>query len=82
MLRRIGGWLRPTGLLLATVGDDAWTGTTSGWLGGSAQMWWGQADAATYAAWITDAGLEITERDFVPESNSGHALFWARRPPA
>jgi 2-polyprenyl-3-methyl-5-hydroxy-6-metoxy-1,4-benzoquinol methylase len=39
----------------------------------------GQADAATYRSWIRQAGLEITGQQFVPEGDSGHALFWARR---
>jgi hypothetical protein len=37
------------------------------------------ADAAAYRAWLTDAGLEVTEQNFVPEGDSGHAVFWARR---
>lgn len=43
-------------------------------------MWWSHAAAATYRAWIQQAGLEITGQQFVPEGNSGHALFWARQP--
>jgi len=27
---------------------------------------------------LCQAGLEITGQDFVPEGDSGHALFWAR----
>ena len=44
----------------------------------------GHADAATYRSWIRQAGLEITGQQFVPEGDSGHALFWARAtaPPA
>jgi 2-polyprenyl-3-methyl-5-hydroxy-6-metoxy-1,4-benzoquinol methylase len=44
----------------------------------------GQADAATYRSWIRQAGLEITGQQFVPEGDSGHALFWVRAsaPPA
>jgi 2-polyprenyl-3-methyl-5-hydroxy-6-metoxy-1,4-benzoquinol methylase len=80
LLRRIATWLRPSGPLLATVGQDSWSGTTRGWLGGTAQMTWTHADAATYAKWITQAGLQITEQGFVPEGDGGHALFWARRP--
>jgi hypothetical protein len=41
-------------------------------------MWWSHAAAATYRAWLLDAGLEVTEQDFVPEGDDGHALFWAR----
>ena len=45
-------------------------------------MWWSHADATPYQSWILQAGLEITVRQFVPEGDSGHALFWARRPVA
>ena len=82
LIGRIGRWLRPGGWLLATVGQQAWTGTATGWLGGEAAMFWSHADAETYARWITDAGLEIAEQGFVPEGDAGHALFWARKPAA
>jgi len=80
LLNRAASWLRPCGWLLATVGQRAWTGKDENWLGGPAAMWWSQADAATYAEWLEQAGLEIAEQGFVPEGSSGHALFWALRP--
>ena len=82
LLRRIGTWLRPGGWLLATVGQDACTGSEDNWLDGATPMWWSHADAASYADWIAAAGLQVTEQDFVPEDDGGHALFWARKPPA
>lgn len=82
LLRQSGRWLRPGGWLLAVAGQDACTGTQDNWLGGPAVMWWSQADAATYRTWIGDAGLDVTDQRFVPEGDSGHALFWARRPGA
>jgi 2-polyprenyl-3-methyl-5-hydroxy-6-metoxy-1,4-benzoquinol methylase len=81
LLRSIAEWLRPGGWLLATTGQDAWTGTQDNWLGGPATMWWSHADAATYRSWLQQAGLEVTVQQFVPEGDSGHAIFWARRPP-
>jgi 2-polyprenyl-3-methyl-5-hydroxy-6-metoxy-1,4-benzoquinol methylase len=80
LLRDIARWLRPGGWLLATTGQDAWTGTGDNWLGGPAAMWWSQTDAATYRDWIRQAGLEITSQQFVPEGDGGHALFWAHQP--
>jgi 2-polyprenyl-3-methyl-5-hydroxy-6-metoxy-1,4-benzoquinol methylase len=79
LLARLATWLRPGGWLLATVGQEAWTGTEIGWLGGTATMWWSQAGAATYRAWLRAAGLEIGAQEYVPERAGGHALFWARR---
>jgi SAM-dependent methyltransferase len=80
VLGKIAAWLRPGGLLLATTGYWAWTGTEEDWLGGGAPMWWSHADVATYRSWIAAAGLSIEREEFVPEGDGGHALFWARRP--
>jgi cyclopropane fatty-acyl-phospholipid synthase-like methyltransferase len=80
LISRIAVWLRRGGWFLATTGAYAWTGTEDNWLGGNATMWWSHADAATYRMWITHAGLRIESEDFVPEADSGHQLFLARRP--
>ncbi|MDT5038160.1 MAG: hypothetical protein QOE03_3345 [Micromonosporaceae bacterium] len=82
LLGRIAGWLRPGGWLLATAGHERWTGTAANWLDGPATMWWSHADAATYRTWLRQAGLKIMAQEYVPEGDSGHSLFWARRPPA
>jgi SAM-dependent methyltransferase len=79
LLGRIGRWLRPGGWLLVTTGHRAWTGTEDGWLGGDTPMWWSHADAATYRAWIEQAGLAVVTQEVVPEGDAAHALFWARR---
>ncbi|GAB2863625.1 hypothetical protein GCM10027176_76880 [Actinoallomurus bryophytorum] len=39
-----------------------------------------QADAPTYRSWLQRTGLQVTVQDFIAEGDSGHALFWARRP--
>ncbi|MEU6851222.1 class I SAM-dependent methyltransferase [Actinacidiphila alni] len=80
LLRDIAGWLRPGGCFVATTGYREWTGTEDDWLGGGAPMWWSQADAATNRSWIEASGLTVEREEFVPEGDSGHALFWARRP--
>jgi SAM-dependent methyltransferase len=80
VLDKVADWLRPGGLLMASTGYWAWTGTEDNWLGGDARMWWSHADAATYRSWIRAAGLVIEREEFVPEGDGGHALFWARRP--
>lgn len=82
LIERIATWLRPSGWLLATTGWEAWTGTEDNWLGGTASMWWSQTDATTYRSWLREAGLEVVSQEFVPEGDSGHALFWARKPSA
>jgi len=80
LLTRIAGWLRPGGVFLATMGHTAWTGTDENWLGGDTPMWWSHADARTNRQWLTEAGLEVTGEEFVPEGDGGAALFWAQRP--
>ncbi|MFE6872603.1 class I SAM-dependent methyltransferase [Kitasatospora sp. NPDC057692] len=79
MLERIVSWLRPGGWFLGTTGHRAWTGTDEDWLGGGVAMWWSHADAATSRSWLVRAGLDVVHEEFVPEGNSGHVLFWARR---
>ena len=79
LLRDIARWLRPGGWLLATTGQDAWTGTEDNWLDGPATMWWSQADADSYRTWLGQAGLEVADQQFMAEGDSGHALFWAQR---
>ena len=79
LIGRIAGWLRPGGILLATTGHTAWTGTDPDWLGGGAPMWWSHPDAATYRGWFEAAGLRVLSQDFVPEGSGGHALFWCQR---
>jgi ubiquinone/menaquinone biosynthesis C-methylase UbiE len=79
LLHNIARWLRPQGWLLATTGQDAWTGTEDNWLGGPAPMWWSHTDATTYRSWLHQSGLQVTDQQFVPEGDSGHALFWAHR---
>jgi 2-polyprenyl-3-methyl-5-hydroxy-6-metoxy-1,4-benzoquinol methylase len=80
ILRRAATWMRPSGWLLAVTGQSSWTGTLDNWLGGPAPMWWSHTDAATFRRWLEQAGLQITAQEFVPEGDSGHALFWACRP--
>lgn len=79
LLGRVGRWLRPGGWFLATTGHGAWTGTEDAWLGGEAPMWWSHTDAATYRTWIEQAGLTVVMQEVIPEGDSAHALFWARR---
>ena len=74
LLARVREWLMPGGRGLLITGHQAWTGTEHGWLGGG-QMWWSQADAATYRYWLTAAGSRIEAEEFVPEGDGGHALF-------
>jgi SAM-dependent methyltransferase len=80
LLRNIRRWLRPGGLLLATVGHTAWTEVEKDWLGvEGADMSWSHADAETYRLWFGDAGLQLQLEKFIPEGNGGHTLVLASR---
>ena len=81
LLRNIRRWLRPGGLLLATVGHTAWTGVEKDWLGvDGADMWWSHADAETYRLWFGDAGLQLQLEKSITEGNGGrHTLVLASR---
>ncbi|WP_405064246.1 class I SAM-dependent methyltransferase [Kribbella sp. NBC_01505] len=79
LLQRIGNWLRPGGVFVATVGVGAWTGAEENWLGGDVPMWWSHADTATTRAWIEAAGLVVERAEFAAEGDGGHTLIWAAR---
>jgi 2-polyprenyl-3-methyl-5-hydroxy-6-metoxy-1,4-benzoquinol methylase len=80
VIERIGQWLKPGGVFMATLGHTAWTGEDSRWLGGDAAMWWSHPGEATYRSWIESAGMSVRAQLFVPEGSSGHTLFVANRP--
>jgi SAM-dependent methyltransferase len=79
LLGRARDWLAPGGLLLVTTGETAYTGTEENWLGSSAPMYWSHADAETYARWLEDLDFDVLRRERIPEGDSGHVLFLARR---
>jgi SAM-dependent methyltransferase len=80
LLRTVHRWLRRGGVFLATVGHGAWTGLEKDWLGvEGGDMWWSHADAATYRAWLADAGFTIERETFVPEAAGGHVFVLATR---
>jgi SAM-dependent methyltransferase len=80
LLSKIASWLRPGGWFLCSTGQHEWTGVDEDWLGSGVAMWWTHADAETNRAWITASGLTVEQEESVPEGDSGHVLFWARRP--
>ena len=78
LFEAIKRWLRPGGYLMVIVGHTQWTGIEQDWLGvPGGTMYWSQADAATYKAWLRENGFTIGWTRFVPEDNSGHTLILA-----
>ena len=81
VIRDIARCLRPGGLLLATVGHTAWTGTEDDWQGvPGGRMYWSHAGRASYLQWLADAGLVVEWDEFVPEGKGGHTVVFGRRP--
>ena len=68
VIKQISNCLVDGGLLLATTGWEAWTGSDSDWLGGGVEMWWSQTDQATYIAWLQGAELQVVHGNFVPDA--------------
>ena len=85
LLARIAGWLRPGGLLLATMGaGDSPDMVEPDWLG--APMFFSHYDAETNRGMVERAGLELIDAEVVPEDEDGETVefLWvvARKPRA
>ena len=59
LLQHIACWLRPGGLLIATMGAQESEGMEEDWLG--APMYWSHFDAETNQRLVTSAGFDIVE---------------------
>jgi SAM-dependent methyltransferase len=57
LLRRVAGWLRPGGGLIASLGTSCGDAYEEDWLG--VPMYWSSWDHRTNRRLVTDAGLEI-----------------------
>jgi SAM-dependent methyltransferase len=81
LFRRIAGWLRPGGWLVAVVGkyEGSWIEPDFRGVSG-VTMYWSHADLAATRGWLADAGFSIAEEGTQPENgNPGFAVFVARR---
>ena len=84
LLGSIADWLRPEGLLLATMGTaGAEDEVEQDWLG--APMFFASFDAETNRKLLADAGFELIEAKVIPIEEPGHGLvsfMWvlARKP--
>jgi 2-polyprenyl-3-methyl-5-hydroxy-6-metoxy-1,4-benzoquinol methylase len=76
LFERLARWLRPNGVLMASVGHGEWTGYAEDWYG--APMYWSHADEATYLQWLAELGFEVRWQEFFPEGSGGHAIVLAQ----
>jgi SAM-dependent methyltransferase len=73
LLARIAGWLRPGGLLFATMGShDSPDAVEPDWLG--TPMFFSHFDADTNRDLVRRAGLEIVAAEVVPEEEDGETV--------
>jgi SAM-dependent methyltransferase len=67
LLARVRRWLRPGGVLVASLGwDDLPVGTDPDWLGGG-PMHWSFFDGPTNLRLLGEAGLQVEEAKVVPQ---------------
>jgi SAM-dependent methyltransferase len=73
LLGRIASWLRPGGLLFATMGaGDEPGGVEPDWLG--APMFWSHFDAETNRELVRQAGLTLLDAQVVAEDEDGQPV--------
>lgn len=70
LIGRIGDWLRPGGLLLATFGAGERAEEVVDWLG--TPMFFGSLGRDAYVPLVRDAGLEPLRDEVVPQHEPGH----------
>lgn len=82
LVRRFADWLVPGGLLLATVGQEAWTGIETDWRGVQGlQIYYSHAHVSQYRVWFEQAGLVVQEQGRIPlRGDPGYAMLVARKP--
>jgi cyclopropane fatty-acyl-phospholipid synthase-like methyltransferase len=83
LLRRIAGWLRPGGLLLATMATGGTEEVDPNWLG--APMYFASHTPEENRGLVRAAGLEIVRDRVIPHHEPGHgdvSFMWllARKP--
>jgi cyclopropane fatty-acyl-phospholipid synthase-like methyltransferase len=79
LLRRIAGWLKPRGVLVASLGADPICDWTGDWLG--VEMFFSHHDADTNNRLVRDAGFAIERAEVVKQDNEDARFLWvvARR---
>lgn len=72
LLQRIHSWLRPGGMLLASLGAGDLPEWTGEWLG--VEMFFSHFDADTNLRLVAETGFEIERGEVVPEDEAGEPV--------
>jgi 2-polyprenyl-3-methyl-5-hydroxy-6-metoxy-1,4-benzoquinol methylase len=74
LLQRIAHWLKPEGLLIASLGADECAGWIGEWLG--AEMFFSHDDASTYERLVREAGFKIEYAALVDQDKDDARFWW------
>ena len=74
LLRRMANWLKPGGLLIASLGSGDCADWRGDWLG--AEMFFSHYDASTYRRLVCDAGLKIEYSELVDQDHDDARFLW------
>jgi 2-polyprenyl-3-methyl-5-hydroxy-6-metoxy-1,4-benzoquinol methylase len=79
LLQRVAHWLKPDGLLIASLGSSDCAGWIGEWLG--AEMFFSHYDAGTYERLVRAAGFTIECAELVDQDKDDARFLWviARR---
>jgi ubiquinone/menaquinone biosynthesis C-methylase UbiE len=74
LLRRVAGWLKPDGLLVASLGADAEADWRGEWLG--TEMFFSHYDSETNLALLRGAGFTIERSKVMDQDNEKARFLW------
>jgi ubiquinone/menaquinone biosynthesis C-methylase UbiE len=74
LLRRVAGWLKPGGLLVASLGAEALSDWSGEWLG--TEMFFSHYDSETNLALLRGAGFAIDRSEVMDQDNEHARFLW------
>ena len=73
LFRRLFRWLRPAGILVATLGTTADEETDQDWLG-AGPMHWSSLGAPAYRSLVAECGFEVITDEIAPQLEGDHPV--------
>jgi SAM-dependent methyltransferase len=74
LLRRIAGWLKPDGLMVASLGADSLSDWRGEWSG--TEMFFSHYDSETNVALLRDAGFAIDRAEMMDQDDEQARFLW------